>query len=149
MSHPDCPAPDTSLGNVLGVPAMPDGCFLCRPKPHEILDENDLCMTLQDSHPVVEGHCLIIPRRHAPTVFDLTAEEAVAVQDLLRRAQSCLQQQDPSITGFNFGVNAGQSAGQSVFHCHYHLFPRRDGDQENPRGGVRRIFPDKALYKRR
>jgi len=53
---------------------------------------------------------------------------------------------DPTITGFNLGINAGPSAGQSVLHCHFHLFPRRVGDQENPRGGLRCIFPEKALY---
>ncbi len=37
-------------------------------------------------------------------------------------------------------------AGQTVFHCHIHLIPRRDGDVENPRGGVRHIIPGKGSY---
>ncbi len=51
-----------------------------------------------------------------------------------------------SITGYNIGVNSGESAGQTIFHVHYHLIPRRDGDTENPRGGVRGVIPGKRGY---
>jgi len=53
---------------------------------------------------------------------------------------------DPEVTGFNLGVNDGRSAGQTVFHCHMHLIPRREGDVENPRGGIRNIIPGKGDY---
>jgi len=53
---------------------------------------------------------------------------------------------DPSIVSFNVGVNAGEAAGQTVFHCHIHLIPRRKGDMENPRGGVRGVIPAKQKY---
>jgi len=57
-----------------------------------------------------------------------------------------LLSKDPTITGFNIGMNCGQSAGQSVMHAHFHLIPRRDGDTENPRGGVRGVIPEKMNY---
>ena len=50
------------------------------------------------------------------------------------------------ITGFNIGINAGRSAGQTIFHVHFHLIPRRDGDMDDPRGGVRGVIPDKRIY---
>ena len=53
---------------------------------------------------------------------------------------------DPSVTGFNMGVNSGESAGQTIMHAHIHLIPRRDGDTPNPRGGVRGVIPDKMAY---
>jgi len=49
-------------------------------------------------------------------------------------------------TGFNVGVNVGRAAGQTVMHLHVHLIPRVPGDQPDPRGGIRRIFPERADY---
>jgi hypothetical protein len=48
--------------------------------------------------------------------------------------------------GFNIGVNVGAAAGQTVMHLHWHLIPRYQGDQPDPRGGIRRIFPALADY---
>ena len=50
---------------------------------------------------------------------------------------------------FNIGINAGKSAGQSIMHCHIHLIPRREGDVENPQGGVRSVIPNKQHYTRK
>ena len=46
-----------------------------------------------------------------------------------------LQRSDPSIEGFNIGMNCGEVAGQTVFHCHVHLIPRRKEDVAVPKGG--------------
>ncbi len=48
--------------------------------------------------------------------------------------------------GFNIGVNEGPAAGQTIAHAHIHIIPRYSGDQPDPRGGIRWIFPDKARY---
>jgi diadenosine tetraphosphate (Ap4A) HIT family hydrolase len=53
---------------------------------------------------------------------------------------------DEQITGFNVGINVGHDAGQTVFHAHVHLIPRRFGDVENPRGGVRAVIPGMQEY---
>ena len=132
-------------------PAFVNGCLFCElpADKFEVVDENELCLALTDSYPVTEGHCLIIPRRHAATYFDMNSEEVLAATQLLHQARERIQQQDGTVTGFNIGMNSGKSAGQSVFHAHIHLIPRRDGDQENPQGGVRKIFPEKAQYRRK
>ena len=57
-----------------------------------------------------------------------------------------LVEQDPAIEGFNIGLNVGAAAGQTVFHCHFHLIPRRPGDVDDPRGGVRHLIPGKGYY---
>jgi len=57
-----------------------------------------------------------------------------------------LKNDDPSNEGFNIGMNCGEVAGQTVFHCHVHLIPRRKGDVENPRGGVRHLIAGKGFY---
>ena len=40
----------------------------------------------------------------------------------------------------------GLVAGQTVMHCHVHLIPRRAGDTDDPRGGVRGVIPEKRIY---
>ncbi|WP_206074771.1 HIT domain-containing protein [Marinobacter litoralis] len=126
---------------------QPD-CLFCDPAGNqiEVLAENELALLLKDNFPVSQGHCLAIPKRHAETYFDLNPAELNGINHLLRDQREALMAEDANITGFNMGTNAGASAGQSVFHAHVHLIPRRDGDQENPRGGVRKVFPDKADY---
>ena len=52
----------------------------------------------------------------------------------------------PTIVDFNVGMNCGEAAGQSVWHCHIHLIPRRKGDVESPKGGVRNIIPGRGHY---
>ena len=44
------------------------------------------------------------------------------------------------------GINVGVDAGQTLMHTHIHLIPRRKGDMENPRGGVRGVIPEKQSY---
>ena len=56
---------------------------------------------------------------------------------------------DKTVRGFNLGTNIGKVSGQSINHCHFHLIPRREGDVENPQGGVRSVIPNKQHYKRK
>jgi len=48
--------------------------------------------------------------------------------------------------GFNIGQNVGEAAGQTVMYPHVHLIPRKKGDMEDPRGGVRNVIPAKGNY---
>ena len=101
---------------------------------------------MRDGFPVTPLHSLIVPRRHAPDYFSLTPEEVMACDELLRQGRDELCGTDSSIQGFNIGLNVGAVAGQTIFHCHFHLIPRRIGDVEKPRGGVRHIIPGKGNY---
>ena len=65
---------------------------------------------------------------------------------MLSARRKSLLESDPTITGFNVGINAGQLASHTIFHVHVHLIPRRDGDVENPRGGVRGVIPNEQSY---
>lgn len=64
----------------------------------------------------------------------------------IRAAKDQIIELDSSVTGFNVGINEGADAGQTVMHFHCHIIPRRNGDMENPRGGVRGVIPDKQKY---
>jgi diadenosine tetraphosphate (Ap4A) HIT family hydrolase len=107
---------------------------------------NEHAYVLWDGFPVTPLHALIIPSRHAKDYFELTSNELIACDALLRRASRTLSARDGSIGGFNIGVNVGGAAGQTIFHCHFHLIPRRPGDVEDPRGGIRNTIPGKGAY---
>ena len=70
-----------------------------------------------------------------------------ACETLLAEARNLVLKEDPTVLGFNVGTNSGAAAGQTVMHSHIHLIPRREGDNPNPRGGVRGVIPGKADYK--
>ena len=131
-------------------------CPFCNPDNSKIVLANSHAIAIYDGFPISPGHALIIPRRHLASLFEATQEEHTALFDLLAAmrqhllspAQSLFDKETNSKVpdGFNIGINDGAAAGQTVMHLHIHLIPRYDGDQPDPRGGVRWIFPDKAAY---
>ncbi len=112
-------------------------CLFCEISNERIVAENDLAYAVHDGFPVTELHT---------HYFGLTQEELLACDNLIRSLKDEIMDSDSSVNGFNIGMNAGESAGQTVFHCHIHLIPRRSGDVENPRGGVRHLIPGKGNY---
>lgn len=120
-------------------------CPFCTLEPARIIMSNDHAVAIRDGFPVSEGHILIIPKRHIASLFEATFEEQTALLELLGQARQQLQE-ELKPDGFNIGINDGATAGQTVMHLHIHLIPRYAGDQPDPRGGVRWIFPDKAAY---
>ena len=121
-------------------------CVFCNDCDGRIIAENELCFAIRDGFPVTDLHTLIIPKRHVADYFDLYQPELNAIHELLAQQKQSIMQEDTSVTGFNVGINAGKAAGQTVFHVHVHLIPRRDGDVDEPRGGVRGVIPNKQSY---
>ena len=101
---------------------------------------------MHDNHPVTALHTLAMPKRHAATFFDLFEPERRAINQLLDELRAEIMKKDASVSGFNIGMNNGDTAGQTVGHAHVHLIPRRQGDVQDPRGGVRGVIPGKAAY---
>ena len=122
------------------------GCLFCEIDRDRIISENELAYVIRDGFPVTEHHTLVIPKRHVATYFELGQAEINAINQLLLSEKESIEQLDSTVTGFNVGINTGQSAGQTIFHCHIHLIPRRDGDVEEPRGGIRHVIPGKGSY---
>ena len=124
-------------------------CLFCNSKDSGIAHENDFAYASFDTYPVTDHHCLIIPKRHVVDYFELSNEELIACNDLIKIVKQEVQNKDKSIKGFNVGSNNGKVSGQSIMHCHIHLIPRREGDVENPQGGVRSVISKKQHYKRK
>ena len=124
-------------------------CIFCKIRKEELQFENQLAYSSIDGYPVSEFHSLIVPKRHVVSYFELTSEEIQACNELILKTKEKILKEDSSVRGFNIGINAGKVAGQSIMHCHIHLIPRREGDVENPQGGVRSVIPNKQHYKRK
>lgn len=126
--------------------ARAEGCHFCQVIAGRVVGSNALAYAIHDGNPVTPLHTLIIPRRHVENFFELHGAERNAIFALLDEMKTDIQNKDGTVEGFNIGINNGEVAGQSVPHVHVHLIPRRRGDVENPRGGVRGVIPRKASY---
>ena len=125
-------------------------CFFCNRAKKERIFSSDFLFVIRDNKfPVTKHHTLIAPHRHVSDFFDLNNDELNDLGKVLKKQRQLLLSLDKEITGFNVGVNVGVDAGQSIMHCHIHLIPRREGDVENPQGGVRSVIPKKQHYKRK
>lgn len=131
---------------------MPKDCLFCDLQSNDkerIVEENTLAYAVRDAFPVTKHHTLVIPRRHTLDFFDLKQAELNAINTLLHSQKKVIEKADSSVEGFNVGMNCGEVAGQTVLHCHVHLIPRRRGDVENPRGGIRHVIEAKGHYEER
>lgn len=95
--------------------------------------------------PVPEGHTLLIPHMHVDSDFQTSNEERARIEKILLKHRE-LSASLYVCNDFNIGINDGKLAGQTVPHLHVHLIPRKEGDMEDPRGGVRYGIPNKAKY---
>ncbi|MFO7715099.1 HIT family protein [Desulfosarcina sp.] len=126
---------------------LDSGCLFCRwIRAGKKVAAIGTVAAFNDGYPVTDGHLLILPLRHTADWLGMTAQELRDSERLIRTLVARIRQRDPSVTGFNIGTNIGQSAGQSVLHAHIHLIPRRDGDVDNPKGGVRGVVDGKRGY---
>lgn len=120
-------------------------CPFCSLPQERVIARNQFAIAFRDAYPVSPGHTLIVPSRHVASLFEVDPGERTALMDLLDEVKRQLDEEYRP-AGYNVGINDGPAAGQTVPHLHVHLIPRYVGDQPDPRGGVRWIFPDKAVY---
>ena len=106
------------------------------------LDTRDF-VVYNDIYPVTEGHTLVVPKQ--ATIDDINRCFKFALQMGQQNVDSLAN----NITGYNVGINMGESAGQTCMYPHVHLIFRRDGDMEDPKGGVRGVIPSKQKYERK
>ena len=122
-------------------------CIFCKivagEIPALIVRRTDAVVAFLDIGPLAEGHLLIIPCDHYANLTDmppaLCAEIASAVPMLGR---ALLDVTDAE--GFNMLVNQGEVAGQVIHHVHFHLIPRRRGDELGYRWNAGQYVPGRA-----
>lgn len=110
---------------------MVDECVFCRIAKGEIpstkINETDNFFAFLDVAPLVEGHTLIIPKKHFKTILDLPNSLAPELMDFIKKTSLKLMK-EYNVEGFNLINNAFSSAGQIVDHVHFHILPRKKDD---------------------
>jgi histidine triad (HIT) family protein len=111
--------------------SMAGDCVFCTivagQAPAHRVYEDDATLAFMDINPATDGHCLIVPKRHAPDVWRLPEEDGVAVfLATMRMAHAVRAGLRPD--GLNVLQSNGRAALQTVFHYHVHLIPRYRDD---------------------
>lgn len=120
-------------------------CSFCDLQSDESLPSNPHAIAIPDAFPVSSGHTLVIPRTHVESVFDLPEDALRDVWQLVTQVRTLLQERHQP-DGFTIGINDGRAAGQTVPHAHIHVIPRKEGDVDDPRGGIRWVLPERAAW---
>lgn len=111
---------------------MADDCIFCRiasgQSPAQKVYEDDSVFAIMDIFPWAEGHTLVIPRTHAPTIFDISPDDAAAVIRAAHKLAPALRDA-VGAEGLNLLQSNGRAAWQQVDHFHLHLIPRWEKDQ--------------------
>jgi len=122
-----------------------ESCIFCNIKNKKdeiILFENEFCLCTAQPEPILVGSCIIIPKAHKATVFDLSYEEWEATKQLIDKVKSYLDEKyNPD--GYNVGWNCGKAGGQDVFHAHLHIIPRH-ADEPYAGRGIRSLIKQEA-----
>ena len=127
---------------------MVEECVFCKIAKEEIpvkkIYENDNFMSFPDANPQVDGHSLVIPKKHFDTTLDMPSSLGGELIDCIKKTAMILMKEknakakgsgaEPKAEGFNILGNNFETAGQLVPHVHFHIFPRKKGDGFNLKG---------------
>lgn len=103
-------------------------CLIAKGKiPCAKVYEDDRILAFLDLSPVHPGHTLVIPKEHYKDMLHVPCELGPAIFSALKKVGSAVMSATGA-SGFNIMQNNGSSAGQAVFHIHWHIIPRFDGD---------------------
>jgi histidine triad (HIT) family protein len=104
-------------------------CLFCKiiagEIPGAIVYQDDTLVAFKDINPQAPLHVLIVPRRHVPSLDDLTPEDDALVGSMLRRAAALARDHGYHERGYRTVFNTNREAGQTVFHIHLHLLAGR------------------------
>lgn len=98
--------------------------------PAHIVAENAVCIAIVPLNVEVDGHLLVLPKRHYKGIVDIPSDLLCELMSLVKEV--CLDLQlNRKFSGFNVLNASGSAAQQSVPHFHIHVLPRNDNDGIN------------------
>lgn len=104
-------------------------CLFCkiinREIPADIVYEDDQVLAFNDIDPKAPTHMLVIPKKHIPTLNDITEEDLALVGRLPMTASKLAKEQGFAEDGFRVVMNCNEDGGQTVYHIHMHVMGGR------------------------
>lgn len=102
-----------------------DKCVFCDLRGKYLIDEVNGVVLSVNLFPYIDGHLVIIPRRHIEELLELTNKEWEAVKILTERALVLLGKAY-GIRDLNFIFREGEKSGKTVWHLHFNLIPYKE-----------------------
>jgi len=107
-------------------------CIFCKIvrkeiKVNKIIYENDNFVSIPDANPILEGHSLVISKKHFETILDIPNSLCSELLDCIKKTAMKLIKQY-NAEGFNILNNNFEVAGQVIEHIHFHIIPRKKED---------------------
>ena len=91
----------------------------------EVVHQNEDVLAFRDINPQAPTHVLIVPKRHIPTINDLTDADGAVIGKLFTAARDIARDEGLAEDGYRVTMNCNEGAGQTVFHLHLHLLGGR------------------------
>ncbi len=106
-------------------------CIFCKIAAKDIKSatvyEDETAIAFMDVNPASPGHTLVIPKKHAQTISEMSADELGNLFRAVSKVAAAIKKAlNPE--GINILQNNGSAAGQVVPHVHVHIIPRKSGD---------------------
>ncbi len=102
-----------------------EDCIFCKiinkQIPSDIVYEDDEIIAFKDIQPLAPVHILVVPKKHIPSVMELTDEDRAIIGKIYSVIQKLATEFNIEKDGFRVITNCGDNAGQTVKHIHFHL----------------------------
>ena len=104
-------------------------CIFCKIANHEIpakiMHEDEDIISFQDANPQAPIHLLIVPKKHIPSIMEISDDDRELMNKIVKVAQKLAKSNNLDKKGFRLVVNIGNEGGQTVNHLHFHLLGGR------------------------
>jgi len=102
-----------------------ENCIFCKiingTIPSSKVYEDAEVVAFDDIHPMAPVHVIVIPKKHIPTLLDVTAENMNAVNAMVAAAREVARIKGIDKRGFRTVINCNEEGGQVIFHLHMHV----------------------------
>lgn len=119
-----------------GFDDIMEGCIFCKVVKGELpsfkIYEDADVLAFLDIRPAVEGHTVVVPKRHYENIFDIP-DELIGKVTVVAKRISIRYKEKMKLDGINILSSNGRAADQEVMHFHMHVIPRRKEDSHDLR----------------